>query len=89
MLIYLLLFPVEAAADILITSNTTISADNTTYDNQVIIIQGCTVTIDGSHSFQSLTLQNNAVLTHSGSTTTTTSQLDLTITTTLTIDATS
>ena len=79
----------EVSADVIISQNTTISAENTAYDNQSLIIDGCTVTVDGSHTFQALTLRSNAVLTHSGATTTTTSKLDLNIATTLTIDSTS
>jgi hypothetical protein len=46
------------------TTNTTITATNTTYENYDITVAGCTVTIDGQHTFHSLTLQNGGVVTH-------------------------
>ena len=87
--LFLCINPAEVGADIVISQDTTISANDFSYDNESIVIDGCTVTIDGSHNFQSLTLRNNAVLTHSEATTTTTSKLDLVIASTLTIDSTS
>lgn len=35
------------------------------YDNQDIIVRGCTVTIDGPHSFKSLTIDTRGTVTHS------------------------
>ena len=43
-------------------------------------MDGATVTINGGHSFNSLLLTNNAVLTHSPNTTAVTHKLDLTVT---------
>ena len=45
--------------------DTTISATDTSYDNQDIVVNGATLTIDGPHVFSNLTLINSAVLTHS------------------------
>ena len=52
-------------AQVLFTTPVTINADNTTYDNQDIIVRGTTVTINGSHTFSSLKIENNGVITHS------------------------
>jgi len=71
------------------TSATTISETNTTYDGQDIAVVGATVTIDGSHGFNSLQLANGAVLTHSANTSTQTHKLDLTVTQQVIVDATS
>ncbi|MCW5553064.1 MAG: Ig-like domain-containing protein [Verrucomicrobiae bacterium] len=67
------------------TNAVTISETDTNYDGQDIIVDGATVTIDGPHSFNSLLLTNNAVLTHSPCTTTTTHKLELFVTNTLAI----
>ena len=47
------------------TSNAAISVGNTTYDGQDIIVQGCTLTVDGQHAFASLQVTNGGVLSHS------------------------
>ena len=54
-----------AAHAVVFTTNTAIGTGNTTYDNQEIIVSGCTLTVDGPHAFASLVLTNGAVLTHS------------------------
>ena len=46
------------------TTSFHIPAGNTTWDGDDIVVQGCTLTVDGPHSFRSLTL-NGAVLNHS------------------------
>ena len=63
----LLLFsnPVSAQNKIF-TSNTTIS-DNS-YEGWDITVRGCTVTINGSHTFASLIVENNGIVTHSAAT---------------------
>ena len=74
-------FVVASAPAANFTSNTTISEANTSYDGQDIVIDGSiTVTIDGSHAFNSLLLTNGAVLTHSPCTASATHKLDLTVT---------
>jgi hypothetical protein len=50
------------------TENTEIGPGDTTYDGQDIVILDCTVSIDGPHTFSSLVLAANGVLTHSAST---------------------
>lgn len=46
-------------------SDAAITAQDTTYEGQDIIIEAATVTMDGIHSFRSLLLTNNGTLTHS------------------------
>ncbi len=46
-------------------TNTTIDAGDPTYEDFDIIVDNCTVTINGTHYFSSLTIQNNGVVTHS------------------------
>lgn len=60
----LALCPTGALA-VIFTSNTTISAGNTTYEGQEIVINGCTVTVNGTHAFDRLTVTNAGTLTHS------------------------
>jgi len=54
----------RALAQILITSPTTIAATNLAFENKAITVSGTTLTIDGTHRFQSLLLTNGASLTH-------------------------
>ncbi len=46
------------------TTDTLIDAGNVAYEGQDIVIQGCTLTVNGEHSFASLQM-TNGVLTHS------------------------
>jgi hypothetical protein len=70
--------------------NTTIGANNGTYDNTDLVIDGpVTTTIDGAHRFNSLTLRNGAVVTHSPTTAIQAGKLDITITEVLHIDTSS
>ena len=48
-----------------LTNDTLLAIGNTTYDGQDIVLSNCTLTVNGPHSFNSLRLTNNAVLTHS------------------------
>lgn len=77
-----------ADANTTITTNTAIGVGNLTYDGQDLVVSGCTLTVDGPHSFNSLRLTADAVLTHSpapgGEAD---NRPDLTITGDLTIDA--
>ncbi|MCY2954352.1 MAG: PKD domain-containing protein [Planctomycetota bacterium] len=52
-------------ADVVLTSPTTIAADDTAFDGESLCVRGATVTIDGVHTFSSLHLLEGAVLTHS------------------------
>ena len=47
------------------TSDTSIGAGDAAYDGQDIVVSGCTVTIDGAHSFASLAIENSGAVTHS------------------------
>ena len=67
---------VYVVADVIFSSNVTISEGDTTYDGHDILIAGATVTINGPHSFNSLHLISSAVLTHSANTASDTHKLD-------------
>src|SRR5262245_8882276 len=69
------------------TSDTTIDENDATYDGEDIVISDATVVIDGLHTFNSLLLTNNAVLTHSPCTTTNTHRLDLTVANAIVVSA--
>src|SRR5579864_4947270 len=77
------------SASMIFTSPVTISEGNTTYDGQDIAIDGTTVTINGSHNFNSLHLVHEAIVTHSANTATQTQNLDLTVTQQVIVDPTS
>ncbi len=55
----------ERAGATVFTTNTDIGLLNTNYDGQDIVISNCTVTVDGPHTFSSLTVATNGILTHS------------------------
>lgn len=73
------------------TVNTTIGVGDTTYDGQDVVVQGCTLTVDGPHTFVSLTLLDGGVLTHSayGSGDNAELGLNLTVTGDMLVDASS
>ena len=76
------------AKAITFTNDTAIGAGNTAYDGQEVAVSGCTLTVDGVHSFASLVLAGGAVLTHSPAPAgETNNRLDLAIVGELTIDA--
>lgn len=63
-----LTLPLAGASAVTFTTDTYISAGNTTYDGQDIAVQGCTLTVNGPHVFHSMSLvmgTTGAVLTHS------------------------
>ncbi|MGC4044820.1 MAG: hypothetical protein QM758_13590 [Armatimonas sp.] len=60
-----LIAAVPGFAQVVFTSPVTINANDTTYENQDIIVRGTTVTINGSHAFTSLRVENNGIVTHS------------------------
>ncbi len=47
-----------------ITTDTSIGALDTTFDGQDIVVSNCTVTIDGTHAFNSFQLAQGGILTH-------------------------
>src|SRR5580698_8944043 len=57
----------HASAEVF-TEDTEIGPLDTNYDGQDLVILDCTVTVDGPHTFSSLVLAANGVLTHSFST---------------------
>lgn len=63
-LVALLLFAMRAPAAV-ITSDLTLSPLDTSYDGTDLVISNCTVTMDGAHSFNSLLVAGDGVVTHS------------------------
>jgi hypothetical protein len=63
-----------------ITTDTTIAANNTTFENQTLIIQSGTTTIVGQHTFDKLIVLDNAKVTHVATDTTTVQRLTFTAT---------
>jgi RHS repeat-associated protein len=78
-----------AGAAVTLSTDTQIAAGDTSYDGVDLVVDRCTVTIAGSHSFRSLTLANEAVVTHPSCKATEVFSLRLTITGELAVDATS
>jgi len=70
-----------------LTSDAVIDPNNTTYDGHDIVVDGCVVTIDGEHSFASLSVTNSGIVTHTVNADTQVYMLDLTITNDVTVDA--
>ncbi len=86
--VFCLSFYAQIATAAIFTANAHITADDTTYDGQDVEVRGVTVTIDGAHSFNSLKVtQNGVVTTSSASTMTVPVPLNMTVTGTVTIDA--
>ncbi|MBI2985707.1 MAG: RHS repeat protein [Deltaproteobacteria bacterium] len=72
---------------IAITQNTSIGPTDLKFEGAALTIEGqIIVTIDGTHRFASLTLRNNALVTHSPATASSTSRVDLMIDGLLIID---
>ena len=65
LLVLALLLPWTTARATVIQSNTTISAGDTTYDGQDLVVSNCTLTVNGAHSFTSLRVMDNGVVRHS------------------------
>ncbi len=53
---------------IIFTSSTYIATGDYSYDGQDIVINGCVLTIDGEHQFNSLQIINNGIVNHSPAT---------------------
>ncbi len=79
------------ASAVTFATNSMISAGDATYDGLEIVVQGCTLTVNGLHTFARLTLLDGAVLTHSpcGDGTDPALRLDIAVTGDLRIDASS
>ncbi|MBU0639235.1 MAG: hypothetical protein KKB50_10260, partial [Planctomycetes bacterium] len=71
------------------TTDTYIGPDDTTYDNDDIVVDGCVLTVDGAHPFNSLQVINGGTVTHSANADVQEYTLDLTIATDVTVDVTS
>ncbi|MGH7942888.1 MAG: hypothetical protein ACREFR_17660 [Limisphaerales bacterium] len=56
------------ASAMVFTEDTYIGPADTSYDGQDIVVLDCALTVDGPHTFSSLVLAANAILTHSAST---------------------
>ncbi|WP_096894906.1 Ig-like domain-containing protein [Candidatus Scalindua japonica] len=70
-----------------ITVDTTIVTGNRSMDFKALTVDGANLTVEGPHTFYSITLLNNAKLTHPDTTTTEEYSLDITVSDTLTIDS--
>ena len=68
------------------TVDTHIINGDTSFSGEDIIVDNCTLTIDGAHSFNSIILRNNAVLTHSPATAMEEYKLVLTIAESVTVN---
>ncbi|HOC01141.1 MAG TPA: hypothetical protein PKM43_20625, partial [Verrucomicrobiota bacterium] len=81
--------PSHAQSGCTITTPTYIGEDNRTYDSCDLVIEGTTVTMDGTHQFNSVTILNYGGLTHSACTVDAVHKLELEVTGTVTVDASS
>ena len=75
--------------EVLVNSPLTISETDKSYEKTDLVIDGTTVTINGTHAFNSITLQNGAVLTHSSTTTSKEYKIELYVNQTVNIDSSS
>ncbi|MFH1745534.1 MAG: immunoglobulin domain-containing protein [Planctomycetota bacterium] len=82
----LLLLMTAPALAVTFTENTYIGPTDTTYDNDDIIVDGCTLTVDGAHPFNSLQIINGGIVTHSANADVQEFTLDLTIATNVTVE---
>ena len=60
-----LTLPLAGAHAALISTNTTLAPGDTTYEGANLIVSNCTLTVNGPHSFTSLLVTSNGVVTHS------------------------
>ncbi|HEX2832542.1 MAG TPA: Ig-like domain-containing protein [Thermoanaerobaculia bacterium] len=71
---------VDVAQGTVFTTNTTISATELATENQTVIVQSGTLTIEGKHKFAKLAVLDGAKLTHAASDATTIRSFDLEVT---------
>ncbi|MBN1671707.1 MAG: hypothetical protein JXR37_11765, partial [Kiritimatiellae bacterium] len=83
----LLCVPAGAATNTF-TVDTVVTNGDLTYEGDDIIVNGCTLTIDGPHTFNSLSIVTNGTLTHPACTNTAEYRVDLTISNSLLIEST-
>ena len=75
---------------VVVRQNTTIGTTDLSFENAALTVDGpVTVTIDGPHQFESLTLSNGATITHSPTSGTLLGKLEINVTEALQVDATS
>ena len=87
-LIAALALPAAPARAAVFTNNATLAAGDTTYDGEAIVVSNCTLTANGPHSFASLQVVGNGVVTHSAAPTgEAENRLSLTIAGDLAVDA--
>ena len=67
------------------TSDTLIDVNDYTYEGDDVVVDGCTLTVNGVHTFNSLQVINNGIVTHSAATA---GQADYEINLTITQDVT-
>ncbi|MBM3882369.1 MAG: hypothetical protein FJ387_22045 [Verrucomicrobia bacterium] len=60
-------------------TDASIAAGDSSYDGQAIVVDGCTLTVQGAHTFQSLVVRNNGVVTHPAWTAAGLDRLELTV----------
>ncbi len=87
-LLGVILWPWAILGQVVILSNTNIGPDNRQYEGSDLVVQGCVVAINGAHTFNSLTLSNNATVGH-GQANDPAGALWLTISNTVLVDASS
>ncbi len=87
----LLLFgpPLASGASVVLNSDTSITSTDTSYEGADLVIDNCVVTMDGQHSFRSLSITGGGRLTHPPCDATTTYSLELILTQGLLVDETS
>ena len=73
------IFSIENTTPLVVTSPLTIGINDSTHDGRNIIIDGTTLTVNGSHTFSSLQILNNGIVNHSTTFTSTEYSVDLTI----------
>jgi hypothetical protein len=66
---------ITVVAGTILTANTTISASDTTYDGQTVIVQSGTLTVSGQHAFARLVVLGGAKVTHVATSTSTIERL--------------
>ena len=62
-----------------ITGATTVGPDDTSLGGKAVLVNGCTLTLNGFHHFYSLTVTNGGTVTHSQATTATNYWMDVTV----------
>lgn len=84
-----LIVPGLHAASITFSVDQLIATNNLAWENYDVTVNGCRVTIDGRHTFRSLTIQSGGLVTHSTCSLSRVCSLDLVIVSNLLIDASS